>query len=130
MAVKPESQFISGIHSKLDREVYRMKNNNPYIGGIPDCYYSGNKGDLWVEYKFIPKLPLKVAVKPDVSALQLDWMKGRHAEGRNIALIVGCPEGGVIFKIHEEYNLPSDLFRARLKSRTEIADWITKQTKR
>jgi hypothetical protein len=55
---KPETTFIQSIHRHLPKEVYREKMANPYRGGTPDVWYSGYKSDLWVEYKFIPKLAI------------------------------------------------------------------------
>ena len=81
-----------------------MKNHNQYIGGIADCWYSGLAGDLWIEYKFItlPKrestvIDLVSGKNPDISYLQQDWLKSRHAEGRSVGVIVGCTQGGVWF---------------------------------
>jgi hypothetical protein len=73
-----------------------MKNHNQYNAGIPDCWYSGPAGDLWIEYKFvaIPKRSSTV-IKVDLSALQKNWLMSRHSEGRQVGVIVGCKDGGV-----------------------------------
>lgn len=96
MSQKPESTFIASIHKLLPPKLYRMKNHNAYNGGIPDVWYSGIDADLWVEYKFIvePKQDSTV-VKIDLSELQKAWLKGRHYEGRRVAVIVGHAAGGV-----------------------------------
>jgi len=98
----PENRFIQSLHKLLPPHVYRMKNHNPYCGGVPDCWYSGGKSDLWVEYKFItpPKrestiIPLTTGKNPLLSALQQEWLRGRHSEGRNVGVIIGTPKGGV-----------------------------------
>jgi hypothetical protein len=129
MAVKPENTFISGVHKHLPPSVYRMKTNNPYVAGIPDCYYSGVGGDLWVEYKFIANLPVRVPAKIELSALQRRWVEGRAAEGRNVAVIVGSPEGAMIFDgafVPEE--MTSGHFRIGMVSKLEVAEWITERT--
>lgn len=129
MAVKPESTFIRQIHRLLPMSVYRMKNNNPYVAGIPDCYYSGAGGDLWVEYKFVAKLPVRAPVKIELSALQSSWLYGRADEGRNVAVIVGSPEGAVIFRVEDlGPDVTADQFRAAMTPRQEVAKWITEQT--
>jgi hypothetical protein len=99
---KPETTFIGGVHKHLPTSLYRIKNNNMYNAGQADCWYSGNKADLWVEYKFItvPKrddtvIDLVSGKDPGISALQQEWLMSRHAEGRRVAVIVGCKEGGV-----------------------------------
>lgn len=94
----PENTFISSVHRHLPVDIYHMKNHNQYNGGIPDVWYSGPKGDLWIEYKFIvvPKRP-ETAIKIDLSELQKNWLSARHAEGRSVAVVVGSKEGGVWF---------------------------------
>ena len=113
-----------------------MKNHNQYIGGIADCWYSGPAGDLWVEYKFI-KVPVRddtmidlVGGKnPDLSHLQQDWLKSRHAEGRSVGVIVGSTNGGVWFpKIFWGKPISSIDFRAMIRSRSQLAGVIAKIT--
>lgn len=128
MSTKPETKFYTAIHRKIPKVVYRMKNNNPYIGGIPDCWYSGNLSDLWVEYKWIPRIPKRGSVKPadKLSALQLDWLKDRYGEGRPVAVIVGCPVGGVVFEdLTWVEELSANEFLARVQSQAQLAEWIT-----
>lgn len=129
MAVKPENTFIAGVHKLLPATVYHMKTNNPYVAGIPDCYYSGNGGDLWVEYKHVVKLPTKVPVPIDLSKLQQHWLTNRHTEGRNVAVIVGHGMDGIILRA-PEFNLEITAydFRERMVSRRYIAEWIARQT--
>ena len=105
-----------------------MKTNNPYIAGIPDCYYSGPGSDLWVEYKFILKLPTRVPIVVNLSALQLHWLDSRHAEGRNVAVIVGTPTGGVVFRMGGPWEITTADFQSQIISRKELANWIATQT--
>lgn len=85
-------------------ELYRMKNHNEFNAGIADVWYSGTASDLWVEYKFIAVpvrdttvIDLVSGDKPAISHLQQAWLTERHAEGRNVGVIVGCKDGGVWF---------------------------------
>jgi hypothetical protein len=98
LSAKPETTFIRSVHKHLppEREFYRVKMSNPYTSGIADCWYSGSTRDLWVEYKFTERLPVRVNLIPDLSKLQLDWLMKRHEEGRNVVVIVGCKDGGVV----------------------------------
>lgn len=98
MSAKPETTFLQSVNKHLPASVYHMKNNNPYLGGVPDVWYSGPGGDLWVEYKFIvmPKRG-ETVVKIDLSKLQQTWLWDRHTEGRNVGVIVGHKDGGVWF---------------------------------
>ena len=102
MSSGPENRFIQAIHRLLPARVYRMKNHNPYVGGVADCWYSGTAGDLWVEYKFLelPKKPTTIVdlcggSSPALSALQQEWLRSRHHEGRSVGVIIGTRSGGV-----------------------------------
>ena len=102
MSSGPENRFIQSLHRFLPAGVYRMKNHNPYLAGVPDCWYSGLAGDLWVEYKFL--VPPKKATTPvdpcggrdpRITPLQQEWLIARHSEGRSVGVIIGCPSGGL-----------------------------------
>lgn len=102
MSSGPENRFIQAIHRLLPARVYRMKNHNPYVGGVADCWYSGTVGDLWVEYKFLelPKKPTTIVdlcggSSPALSALQQEWLRNRHHEGRSVGVIIGTRSGGI-----------------------------------
>lgn len=130
MAQKPESTFIASVHRYLPLELHAEKMNNPYSSGTPDVYYSGNKADLWCEYKFFPKLPVRSpTLKADLSPLQLKWLRGRYTEGRNVFVIVGCPAGGVVLSNLEWENpVPLITFTSRIISRAALAEWLSTAT--
>lgn len=129
----PENTFIASVHKHLPpiNEFYRMKNHNEYNGGIADCWYSAER-DLWIEYKFIvlPKrddtlIDLQAGKKPSLSALQAAWITARRTEGRNVWLIVGCNEGGVVDPGLTLFDpIRTNEFRGRLFSRSEVAQQI------
>jgi len=130
MAVKPETTYIGRVHKHLPKQVYRMKNNNPYMGGIPDVWYSAQAGDLWAEYKYLPKIPQRVNVRPTelLSKLQQEWLNDRYEEGRNVAVIIGCPSGGVLLRDKAWMNELSPLkFTSLIKSNADLATWIKEQ---
>ena len=129
MASKPETTFYTGLHKHLPAELHKEKMHNPFRGGTWDFWFSG-KADLWVEYKFtvLPKRESTI-VDVDLSEIQKDWGKGRLKEGRNLAVIVGCKEGGVIFTDQKWlYSLSCKDFKRQIRSRSEIALWIIKST--
>lgn len=148
MSTKPENTFIASVHRKFGPRLlpYFEKNSNPWRSGTPDVYYSGDVGDLWVEYKFDPsikaakitkvakliKVPTLIKVPklilPDLSPRQMCWLNDRHAEGRNVAVILGTPDGGVIYR-NKEWCEPLSAIdlAARLQSREAIARWIHSQ---
>lgn len=130
MSAKPETTFINALHRKLPTSVYHMKNNNPYTGGIPDLWYSGQSGDVWVEYKFLPTMPARADVHPAklLSALQMEWLNGRYAEGRNVAVIIGAPKGGVLLVDRAwEMSLSPQLFASLIRSKDDLIEWIMTQ---
>lgn len=132
MAAKPESVFISSVHKHLPKVLHKEKTNNPYRGGIADCWYSGAKGDLWVEYKYLPSVPKIGDItwqRLGISSLQYDWLSERSEEGRNVAVVVGTPEGGVIYK-HREWAITHSCveFKQKLILRPHIANFIVGET--
>ena len=134
MAEKPETRYRRKIERLIPRSIHREKMNNPFSAGTADSWYSGSGGDLWVEYKFLPSVPqrgIMTSERLGLTRLQLDWLRGRHKEGRNVSVIVGMPTGGVILRNLEwEKEATIKDFVARLLTADDIADWITQQTLR
>ena len=141
MPIKPENQFVSSVHRHLPsiKALHREKMNNEYRGGTADWWYSGNKADLWIEYKFLPRVPQRGIVwlckpdvkKPDLSRLQQDWLHSRYGEGRNVAVVIGCPSGGVVLRDLEwERAFSAAEFVSRIQTRDQLADWIEQETTR
>ena len=132
MSSKPETTFIASVHKHLPKDLYSMKNHNPYNGGIADVWYSGER-DLWVEYKFLvlPKrsttmINLVSGDNPAISHLQQEWLHSRHCEGRNVGVIVGCKEGGVWFPgVSWDITYTTEWFRERILPRKALADLIS-----
>ena len=150
MSAKPESTFIASVNKHLpikklkgnakvrqlyspDQHIHYEKMHNDYRGGTADGWYSGMCGDVWIEYKFLPRIPQRVSVKPLelLSTLQLDWLNERHDEGRNVAVIIGVPTGGVLLLDRSwECEIPPQEFASLIRSRNDLADWIMGQTAR
>lgn len=134
MAAKPETAFRLRIERGLPREIHREKMANPYRGGTADCWYSARRSDLWVEYKFLPRIPQKGVVdakRLGLSHLQLQWLHGRYEEGRNVSVIVGVPTGGVILRdLDWEKEILAGTFAGMVIPHTEVTAWITQTTLR
>lgn len=134
MAVKPENTFRTGVHRYIKGSgLHHEKMSNPFGSGTADDWYSGPGGDLWVEFKYIPRQPQRgsVKIRKLFSALQLEWLTGRHREGRNVAAIIGCPSGGLIL-CDEDWELEHvtiEHFNSRVRSRADLAAWIREQVK-
>lgn len=128
---KPENSFIAGVHKHLPPTLHREKMHNPYRGGTADEWYSGQKSDLWIEYKFV-ELPkqAETIIPINLSELQKKWLYDRWREGRNVRVVVGCKEGAVIFSDPKDWLRPLALspFLKRIVSRKDLALWILQQT--
>ena len=86
-----EHSFIQSVHRKLARDLYVWKINAAFQNGVPDAYYSGAAGDLWIEYKY--------GTSHEVSALQHLWLTERNKEGRECWLVWGrSPNEVSLFK--------------------------------
>lgn len=130
MSSKPETTFIASIHRRLPRSLHKEKMANPYRGGTADCWYSGDKADQWVEYKYVPKLPVRAPLVADLSDLQKDWLRRRYNEGRNVAVIVGSKDGGIILTDPEAWEAPITAAQCHswIRPRDEVAQWILSRT--
>lgn len=118
--MKLENKFIKAIHDKLDPKVYHEKMTPVFSSGTPDCFYEGDKADLWVEYKALKELPKRDSTIIDVSGmlspLQVEWLNRRcrsmvhdcrTKDQRNVSLIivglkVGSRWGGNIYYYNKE----------------------------
>lgn len=134
MAAKPETNFSNALRDALPDGIYSMKNNNEYVSGIPDLWFSGRRGDLWVEMKFIQKLPKTVPIRPYdlLSKMQEKWLRDRYEEGRNVAVIIGCKRGsrleGIILRdLAWERDIPTQDFDALIVSKSELVSFIKEQ---
>lgn len=131
MATKPENTFRASVHKYLPPKLHHEKMNNPYSSGTADDWFSGNRADLWIEYKFLPKIPKAIHLtdpnvkKPMLSKLQELWLRGRYVEGRNVWVVISCPEGGIIIK-HCLWEAPisGKYISENLISRKDIATQI------
>ena len=129
--MKPENRFTARVEKHLPpKEVfYRLKNNHSFEGGVFDKWYSGDKADIWIEYKYEPTLPVRRNITPALSELQKEWGRKRHAEGRRVFVIVGCQDKGAILTSPTawERSYTPEEFCYLLKPVEEIAQWIMEQ---
>lgn len=134
MAAKPETNFSNAIRKALPNTIYSMKNNNQYVAGVPDLWMSGAKGDIWVEMKFVPKLPSRAPLRPSslLSELQKEWLNTRHKEGRNVCVIIGCKrsreiEGIILTQMEWMDDISVNDLSGLIRSKKEIAAWLEGQ---
>jgi len=91
-----EAGFKAKLRANLIGKVHIQSMASPGIGGTPDLWVSGPKGDLWIEVKFNPVT--KGPINPKLSALQREWCNRRVNEGRTVMVLVGvAPSSGLIY---------------------------------
>lgn len=132
MATKPEAQFRNGVHKYLPSmdEVHHEAVGGAYSKGIPDQYYDGCYYDLWIEWKYANHIPrvlnLLNTTQPKLSEHQQRWLERAYRNGRNVCVIVGFPEGGIILsEMTWMQPLPGEVIKEMLFSRKELAQYIT-----
>ena len=122
-----EHSFIRALHRRLTPAVHKWKINDPGLSGVADAFYSGKGGHLFVEYKWLPALPKRDTTRflIDLSPAQLLWLGGRYDDNIVVAVIVGFPEGGVLFldKDWETHYTLADII-PRIQSHKALAEWI------
>lgn len=127
MSTKPETRFYTAVHRLLPKSIHREKMANPYRGGTADVWYSGTADDLWVEYKWLAKVPVRanIRVYDLLSPLQLQWLRDRRQEGRNVIVILGSPDGAWVYEFGTwEADLPVDVFKHGARTKQQVADYI------
>lgn len=117
-----ESQFTAAIKRKLHKDVYALKVSLRFAKDVADNWYSGKGGDLWVEWKYLKSTPKRFHT-PKLSPGQRIWLNARYDEGRNVAVMVGCPDGGIIYQ-HKSWN--EGLSTEHLVPRAELVNFIEK----
>lgn len=120
-----EHGFVQAVHRRLPPAVYKLKLNVRYNNGVPDAWYSGPAGDVWVEYKYRKDTP-KRAFTVSLSKLQLNWLTAREAEGRNVVVVVGSPGGALILRPSQCQD-KIQVFDSFLTT-DGVASWITRTT--
>lgn len=90
-----EHSFVRSLRRRIPSSIYVWKISDRFTAGVPDLWLSGPKGDLWIEAKYLPRTPKRRFTSP-LTMLQRRWLEARAAEGRHVAVIVGCPAGVLI----------------------------------
>ena len=95
-----ESRYTQRIHRKLPPSVYKWKIKDDFNGGVPDAWYSGDGGHLFIEYKYFKEFPKRptTKIRAKLSAQQHLWITDRRSEGRPAVVVLGSPIGSVIFE--------------------------------
>jgi hypothetical protein len=86
-----EHGFIKSVHRYLPPDVFIWKIHDTFAGGVPDAFYAGPAGILFVEYKYVKKLPARntTALKTTLSAQQALWLDRMVNCKQHAALVIG-----------------------------------------
>jgi len=126
MARKPEATFRLGVEKYLPTEVYVEGTTTPFSSGTPDRYYESNRGGFWVEYKYIAKVPRLYT--PGLTELQRQWLNRARKNHVRVAVIVGCPDGGVFMEDGLwNYTMDKETFENRIQPRRDLASEIARR---
>jgi len=122
-----EHSFIKSVHRSLPASVYSWKIHDTYTGGVPDSFYAGPTGILFVEYKYLPKLPKRdtTELKTTLSALQKQWLNRMCDFNHNAAVVLGCEDTAIILQ-NKLWMQPlcKQKYMQMAVPRKQIAHWI------
>ena len=92
-----ENGFWQSLRKKLVPRIYALKLNLRFVAGVPDCWLSGSKEDLWLELKYVKTLPPIVDPTKLLTVLQQQWLIARRKEGRFVGALIGSSDGHLFF---------------------------------
>tara|TARA_X000001036_G_C20683682_1_gene806775 strand:+ start:27 stop:431 length:405 start_codon:yes stop_codon:yes gene_type:complete len=129
-----EHSFIKSVHRTLPSEIFKWKIHDTFTGGVPDAFYCGPAGSLFIEYKFI-KLPKKPStkIKLNLSKLQLALLERMSSFNQNVAVVVGFTNNnkthGVIMTNLKEWTntYTNEYYLDSKKSIAKITQFINNQ---
>ena len=121
-----ERHFINKIHKKLPPTIYKWKINDAYHGGVPDCFYSGNAGLCFVEYKYKKELPKRdgTAICFNLTPQQCAWLKDRKNEGVPTFAALGI---GNLVLVTQDFDNVNNITKSQFMTKAmSITDFIAK----
>lgn len=125
-----EHGFIRAVHNYLPSEVFRWKIHDTFAGGVPDVFYAGPSGTLFVEYKYVKTFPKRLTspIKTSLSAQQIHWLDTMCSYNQPTAVVIGCEKQAVILQ-NGSWNsvLSKEEFLKQVISFKDVSFWIHKQ---
>ena len=122
-----EHGFIRYIHSKLEPSLRTWKIHDTFAGGVPDAFYLGARGSLWIEYKYVKALPKRdtTLVKTCLTENQRLWLDDLHRCKQPCALVIGAGTRAVILQRGAwRLDLTTAEFKKTSVDRKDVAAWI------
>jgi hypothetical protein len=121
-----ERHFINKIHKKLPSTIYKWKINDAYHGGVPDCFYSGNGGLCFVEYKYKKELPKRdgTSINFNLTPQQCAWLKERKSEGVPTFAVLGVSN---LLVCTQDFNNVNNITKSQfMKEAMNISEFVAK----
>lgn len=122
-----EHSFIKSVHRYLPLDLFKWKIHDTFAGGVPDSFYAGPAGILFVEYKYVKKLPKRDSsiLKTSLSPQQIQWLNRMTDFNQRAAVVIGCEDTAIILenKIWES-PLTKLYYVQRAVPRKAVAEWI------
>mgnify|MGYP001234107327 CR=1 FL=1 len=125
-----EHGFIKSVHSYLPSTVYKWKIRDTYTGGIPDVFYAGPQCMMFIEYKYVKKLPVrsKTNIKCSISALQQTWLQRMYNQEHKVAVVLGVGREALIMDQGQWCNpITTNSFNKNCVPFKQVAKWIEQQ---
>ena len=130
-----EHSYTRAILKALPEQIHAQSmtsaslNNN----GTPDRYLDGPGGDLWVEFKFLPRTPKVLRPYELLSANQMLWLQRRARHG-NAVVVIGFriserKAAGLVLDIPGEWEVPhlKDGYSQRLLTNNEVSNYLARR---
>ena len=121
-----ERHFINKVHKKLPPSIYKWKINDAYHGGVPDCFYSGNSGLCFVEYKYKKELPKRdgTSINFNLTPQQCAWLNGRKDEGVPCFVALGI---GNLVLVTQDFDNVNNITKSQfMREAMNISEFVAK----
>ena len=129
-----EKTFVAKLNKRPCVEgtgMYQCSMGAGMVGGIPDKYYEGRHGHLWVEFKHIKTDHISFNGPRSISPLQIAWLGRAFNNNQPVHVIVGVGlRQGFILESPREWNRiwSPKQYSNRLLSIDDIALYLTRIT--
>lgn len=121
-----ERHFINKVHKKLPPSIYKWKINDAYHGGVPDCFYSGNSGLCFVEYKYKKELPKRdgTSINFNLTPQQCAWLNDRKDEGVPCFVALGI---GNLVLVTQDFDNVNNITKSQfMREAMNISEFVGK----
>lgn len=123
-----EHSYIKAVHRLLPPDLLKWKIHDSFVGGVPDAMYAGPSNILFVEYKYVPKLPKRdsTKIRTTLSAQQVLWLNKMNDFNKKVAVVIGGADDTNVILTDKrwETSLTKAEYIKRAISRKDVAAYI------